>query len=118
MGRGIKVLPPDVNISDKDFTPVYDLSSDKSSGKRKPKPKVEGVIRFGMMAVRGVGEKAVEAIIQQRKEKGNFTSLFDFAERVDMRQVTRGTIEALIKCGAFSAGGARRAACCMCSIKR
>src|SRR5947209_9686248 len=56
--RGIRVLPPDVNISDKDFTPVY--AEVEAGGKRK-KPKVEGTIRFGLAAVRGVGEKAVEA---------------------------------------------------------
>src|SRR5207249_2650425 len=55
--RGIKVLPPDVNISDKDFTPVYeaDPKSEISNSKS-----AAGVIRFGLMAVRGVGEKAVE----------------------------------------------------------
>ena len=54
------------------------------------------------MAVRGVGEKAVEAIIDERKSTGAFTSLYDFCERVDLRQVTRARIEALVKCGAFS----------------
>jgi DNA polymerase-3 subunit alpha len=112
--RGIKVLPPDVNISDKDFTPVYvEKIAEKTSKRRAkaPLPVIEGVIRFGMMAVRGVGEKAVEAIIAQRKEKGEFSSIFDFTERVDQRQVTRGTIEALVKCGAFAGkNGAKRAA--------
>jgi DNA polymerase-3 subunit alpha len=98
---GIKVLPPDVNVSDKDFTPVYVAKS-----KRQPK---EGVIRFGMMAVRGVGEKAVEAIIEERSRGGTFRSLYDFCERVDLRQVTRATIEALIKCGAFSSISEKRA---------
>jgi DNA polymerase-3 subunit alpha len=98
---GIKVLPPDVNVSDKDFTPVY-----VEKGKRQPK---EGVIRFGMMAVRGVGEKAVEAIIEERNKAGNFRSLYDFCERVDLRQVTRATIEALVKCGAFSSISEKRA---------
>jgi DNA polymerase-3 subunit alpha len=69
----------------------------------------EGVIRFGMMAVRGVGEKAVEAIIDERKSRGEFRSLFDFAERVDLRQVQKSTIDALIKCGAFASLKARRA---------
>src|SRR4051812_40772166 len=101
-GKGIKVLPPDVNISDKDFTPVYvEKVSDGATkrrgdgGKKKAASNAaEGVIRFGMMAVRGVGEKAVEAVIQQRSEKGPFSSLFDFCERVDVRQVSRSTIEA------------------------
>src|SRR4029079_4475264 len=66
--RGLKVLPPDVNISDKDFTPVYVDSEVK--GKRKQPAKQEGVIRFGLCAVRGVGEKAVEGVIEQRKTGG------------------------------------------------
>jgi DNA polymerase-3 subunit alpha len=61
------------------------------------------------MAVRGVGEKAVEAIIEQRSEKGDFSNIYDFCERVDLRQVTRSTIDALIRCGAFSSMNARRA---------
>ncbi len=56
--------------------------------------------------MRGVGEKAVETIIEQRRERGQFRSLYDFAERVDLRTVTRATIEALVKCGAFSSLGA------------
>ncbi len=116
--KGIKVLPPDVNISDKDFTPVYLSDGDardeagavkkKKPAKAKKAPAPAGVIRFGMMAVRGVGEKAVEGIIEQRKSKGPFSSLHDFTERVDLRTITRGTIEALIKCGAFSSLQARR----------
>jgi DNA polymerase-3 subunit alpha len=88
--KGIRVLPPDVNFSDKDFTPVYTDS------------KAEEVIRFGLCAVRGVGEKAVEAIISERKTGGEFRTLYDFCDRVDLRIVQRSTIEALIKCGAMS----------------
>src|SRR5688572_10743798 len=106
-GRGIKVLPPDVNISDKDFTPVY-IETETGKGKRKVVTK-DGVIRFGLMAVRGVGEKAVENVIAERQRKGEFTSLYDFCERVDLRQVTKATTEALVKCGAFSSLGAKRA---------
>jgi len=105
--RGLKVLPPDINVSEKDFTPVY-MTEDAPKGKRKAPPKTIGVIRFGMMAVRGVGEKAVEAVIEERQKKGEFPNLFDFCERVDLRTMTKGTIEALIKCGAFSSMNARR----------
>jgi DNA polymerase III subunit alpha len=93
--RGITVQAPDINVSDKDFTPVY-----ANGG---------GVIRFGLMAVRGVGEKAVEAIMAERARGGPFSSLYDLCERVDLRQITRSTIEALIKCGAFSSMKAKRA---------
>jgi DNA polymerase-3 subunit alpha len=104
---GIKVLPPDVNISDKDFTPIY-IESENGKGKRKVVT-IDGVIRFGLMAVRGVGEKAVENVIAERTKKGPYTSLYDFCERIDLRQVTKATTEALVKCGAFSSLGGRRA---------
>jgi DNA polymerase-3 subunit alpha len=108
--RGIKVLPPDVNASDRDFTPIYAPPDESRPRKRQAAPKAaEGVIRFGLAAVRGVGDKAVEEIIRQRQEHGEFTSLFDFCERVDQRIVSRATTEALVKCGAFSSLAARRA---------
>jgi DNA polymerase-3 subunit alpha len=108
--KGIKVLPPDVNVSENDFTPVY-IEPETPKGKKKAaaKGKQEGVIRFGLCAVRGVGEKAVQAVIDERKARGEFVSLFDFTERVDLRTVTRATIEALVKCGAFSSLKAKRA---------
>ncbi len=61
------------------------------------------------MAVRGVGEKAVEAIIEERNKKGRFPSLYDFSERVDLRTVSRSTVDALIRCGGFSSLNAKRA---------
>ena len=112
--KGIKVLPPDVNVSDRDFTPVYGGASEEE-GKAKRKAKSEkrkapdGVIRFGLCAVRGVGEKAVEAIITERKAHGDFVSLYDFCERTDARTVSRATIEALVKAGAFTSLKAKRA---------
>ena len=106
-GRGVRVLPPDVNVSETDFTPVY-IEPEPPKGKRKAAVKKEGVIRFGLCAVRGVGEKAVQAIITERDGRGLFTSLYDFCERVDLRQITRATIEALVKCGAFSSMKAKR----------
>jgi DNA polymerase-3 subunit alpha len=83
---GIAILPPDVNLSDHEFVVV------------------EGNIRFGLDAVKGVGYQAVEAIKGARGDDGEprpFTSLFDFCERVDNRAVNKKAIEALIKCGAF-----------------
>jgi DNA polymerase-3 subunit alpha len=87
---GIEILPPDVNESDHEFMVV------------------EGNIRFGLDAVKGVGYAAVEAIKKAREEKGPFTSLWDFCERVDGRTVNKRSIEALIKCGAFGSTGATR----------
>jgi DNA polymerase-3 subunit alpha len=83
---GIAILPPDVNLSDHEFVVV------------------DGNIRFGLDAVKGVGYQAVEAIKTARGDDGEprpFTSLFDFCERVDNRAVNKKAIEALIKCGAF-----------------
>src|SRR5687768_10891655 len=65
-GKGVKVLPPDVNESDKDFTPVYPERSQKPQARSQKEEKTEGVILFGLCAVRCVGEKAVETIIDQR----------------------------------------------------
>jgi DNA polymerase-3 subunit alpha len=87
---GIEILPPDVNLSDHEFVVV------------------EGNIRFGLDAVKGVGHQAVEAIRAARAEGGPFTDLWDFCARVDSRAVNRKAIEALIKCGAFGSTGASR----------
>jgi len=89
---GISVGPPDINTSAADFTVVG-----------------EG-IRFGLAAVKGVGHKAVEAILEARGATGGFDDLYHFCEHVDLRAVNRATIEALIKCGAFDGLGAHRAA--------
>jgi DNA polymerase-3 subunit alpha len=108
----IPVLPPDVNLSERDFTPILEKAGTKAPPKGKAKSatsSVGGNIRFGMMAVRGVGEKAVDAIIDERKKAGDYKSVFDFCERNDTRVVSRSTAEALVKCGAFSSTKAKRA---------
>ncbi len=87
---GIQILPPDVNLSDHEFVVV------------------DGDIRFGLDAVKGVGYQAVEAIKSARQEGGPFESLWDFCERVDSRVVNKRSIEALIKCGALGSTGASR----------
>jgi DNA polymerase-3 subunit alpha len=81
---GIEVLAPDVNESEVAFAPARD-------GK---------VIRFGLAAIKGVGEVAVQNILKARDEGGKFTSLSDLCERVDNRTVNRKILEALIKSGA------------------
>jgi len=94
--HGIPILPPDVNESREDFT-VGQPNADAA------RP-----IRFGLGAVRGVGSKAIEAIIAARND-GAFTALADFCKRVQSQQVNKRVIESLIKCGAFDfAGTARR----------
>ena len=61
----------------------------------------EGAVRFGMAAVKGVGASAVRAIIKERKENGNYTSIFDLAKRVDLRAANKKSFDSLIKAGAF-----------------
>ncbi len=85
----IPILPPDINASDKHFTVV------------------EGAIRFGLVAVKNVGEAAIDAILEARKE-GRFSSIFDFCKRVELKKVNKRVIESLIKCGAFDSTGAFR----------
>jgi DNA polymerase-3 subunit alpha len=97
---GIKVSAPDINESGVDFTPLYEQPKDGQ--------KNAGVIRFGLAAVKGVGEKAVEQIIAARKQVGRFQSLFHFCENVDLRAANKQVIEALIKAGAFDKLGGGR----------
>jgi DNA polymerase-3 subunit alpha len=92
---GIEVRPPDVNQSHCDFTVVYEEGE--------PHDPNHGHIRFGLGAVKGVGSKAVNGIIEARMSAGPFKSLFDFCERVPSTLVNKGVIEALVKCGAFDA---------------
>jgi DNA polymerase-3 subunit alpha len=87
---GISILPPDVNLSDHEFVVV------------------DGNIRFGLDAVKGVGFAAVEAIKRARDDDGPFRDLYEFCARVDGRSVNKKAIEALIKCGAFGSTGASR----------
>jgi DNA polymerase-3 subunit alpha len=83
---GIRVLPPDVNSSDFDFTPVE--NGDESG------------IRFGLGAIKNVGPGAVESIVEARKA-GRFGSLYEFCERVDLGAVNRRMMESFIKAGAM-----------------
>ncbi|MGI6227413.1 MAG: OB-fold nucleic acid binding domain-containing protein, partial [Peptococcales bacterium] len=80
---GIEVLPPDINESDVKFTVI------------------NGKIRFGMAAVKNVGEAAVGEIIRERGEKGPFKSFGDFCERMGGKDINKRCVESLIKCGAF-----------------
>jgi DNA polymerase-3 subunit alpha len=84
LANGVKVLPPDINVANYRFEPV---SRDE--------------IRYGLGAVKGTGEAAIEEIVRVRNEGGPFRDLFDFCNRVDKRIVNRRAIEALIRAGAF-----------------
>src|SRR6202521_4080771 len=89
-GMGITVLPPDVNSSALDFTPVGES------------------IRFGLQAIKNVGENTVKGILEARVALGRFTSLYQFCGHVDTRLLNRRVVESLIKSGAMDTLGARR----------
>ena len=86
---GIPVEPPDINFSDANFTPHG------------------SAIRFGLSAVKNVGRTAIDSILQARKELGEFSSIFEFCEKVDLRLLNKRVLESLIKSGAMDAFGTR-----------
>ncbi|HUU13101.1 MAG TPA: DNA polymerase III subunit alpha [Terriglobia bacterium] len=87
---GIGIFPPDVNSSDRAFTPDG------------------GSLRFGLTAIKNVGEAAIESVTAARKELGRFDNLFQFCENVDLRLLNKRVVESLIKAGALDSLGARR----------
>jgi DNA polymerase-3 subunit alpha len=90
--KGIRVAPPSVNLSEWNFTAA------------------DGVIRFGLAAVKNVGEAAIDTILAARQRRGEFSSLAQFCREVDTRKVNKRVVEALIKAGAFDFTGSPRAA--------
>jgi DNA polymerase-3 subunit alpha len=88
---GITVLPPDVNVSDVDFTPVGEE------------------IRFGLRAIRNVGENTVKGILEARGRLGRIRTIYEFCENIDPRLINKRVLESLIKAGAMDSLGARRA---------
>jgi len=100
---GVAVLSPDVNASETDFSVVYSNPNGDGStrGTGKLKDRLGPRLRFGLGAVRGVGENALETMFEARRSGGPFRDLFDFATRVDAKRLNRGVLEALVQCGAF-----------------
>ena len=90
---GIEVLPPDINESFKHFA-VFGNQ-----------------IRFGLTAVKNVGDAAIDIILTERNANGKFKSLYDFCQRADLRKVNRRVVESLVKCGAFDFSKARGTQC-------
>jgi DNA polymerase-3 subunit alpha len=86
---GIAVEPPDINVSDANFTPHGQA------------------IRFGLAAVKNVGHNAIESIVAARKDLGRFKSIFEFCEKVDLRLLNKRVLESLIKSGAMDSLGRR-----------
>ena len=121
---GIEVLQPDVNESQVHFAPASARSrvrenavdsggdsAQRSALSRGAATEIQG-IRFGLAAIKGVGEVAVETILKARNDRGRFASLSDLCERVDGRTVNRKILEALIKSGACDGFGQTRATLC------
>jgi DNA polymerase-3 subunit alpha len=90
-GMGITVLPPDVNSSDVDFTPIGDQ------------------IRFGLRAIKNVGENTVKGILEARVILGRFTTIFELCESIDIRVLNKRVLESLVRSGAMDGLGAHRA---------
>jgi len=123
---GVAVKPPDVNESDEAFTVVYPegIKGSRDQGiagadrgqhpdpsiPLSPEPAPRGYICFGLAAISGVGHKAVQAILDARRQGGRFRDIFDFCERVDLTCVNKAAVEALVKSGAFDSTGAMRRA--------
>ena len=112
---GIQVLPPDINYSGLDFekqavpADSAQLALNKDPGLQFDFPVPAGAaIRFGMAAVKNVGEGPVNVILRNRREEGPFENLEDFCDRVDLRQVNKRALECLIKVGALDRFGRRR----------
>lgn len=93
----IIVLPPDVNESFTTFTAVYDQETKKPIGK----------IRFGLAAIKNVGDNVVRTIVHERKTDGQFRSLVNFLQRMKTKDLNRKSLESLIKSGAMDALGER-----------
>jgi DNA polymerase-3 subunit alpha len=124
-GFGIPVLGPDVNESDVSFAPATlsrmggshgdshgtagDSCADQEPAAGPAGGSATAPIRFGLAAIKGVGEIAVQSILDARRAGGPFTSLQDLCERVDTRTVNKKVLEALVKAGACDALGANRA---------
>ncbi|MEY2495740.1 MAG: polymerase subunit alpha [Verrucomicrobiota bacterium] len=124
---GIPILPPDVNRSGLKFSPevssvaaVYDRRKESDSASKPPEEEGEGgqrsplqgeanAIRYGLAAIKNVGQGAMELAIQEREAREEFTSLEDFCRRLDSRIANRKMLESLVKCGAFDFLGRERA---------
>jgi DNA polymerase-3 subunit alpha len=104
----IRVLPPCVNQSDMFFTVVPASGNGHGGAAPADGPPAMDDVRFGLAALKNVGEGAVEAVLKVRRETGAFRSLFDFGERVDLRAVNRRVIESFIKSGSFDTLDSRR----------
>jgi len=97
---GIEILPPDINVSDVEFSLAVEEGENGNATRR---------ISFGMGAIKGVGLVAVQALVDERNANGKFRDIFDLCERVDPKVLTKATVETLVKAGALDSLGPTRA---------
>ena len=97
---GIPVLPPDINESYSGFTAIVDQKSADGTG-------VGDTIRFGLTSIKNFGEGIANSIIAERQKRGKFTSISNFLERIDDKNLNKKSLESLIKCGALDSLGTR-----------
>lgn len=108
-GMGIEILPPDINESESNFTPIVNANfSGKVKNNKNKTGDYIGSIRFGLTAIKNVGGSAVNSIIESKKSGGRYIDLLNFMERIDSRAVNKKVIESLIKCGALDSFGYKR----------
>jgi DNA polymerase III subunit alpha len=102
LANGVDVLAPDINASVYRFEPVQDCHTQAGAPPR--------TIRYGLGAIKGVGQSAIEELIREREQQGPYKSLFDFCTRINRQVVNRRAIESMIRAGAFDALDDNRAA--------
>lgn len=122
VGVGVEVKPPDINLSQAEFAVVREGTRQQALGIREetanpttnasasaapsaqclvPSASTASHIRFGLKAIKGVGDKAIESVVIERTKGGPFTSVFDFCERMPPGVITKSMLESLVTCGAF-----------------
>jgi len=102
---GIEILPPDINESYENFTAIDDKIRTRSFRSQNLEAPIEqylcGAIRFGLLAIKNIGQNVVKDFLKEREENGNFTNLEDFLSRLQPKDINKKTLESLIKSGAL-----------------
>ncbi len=103
----LNILPPDINRCEYHFVPVEE---EPRTEMPMGEPRMHTTILYGLGAIKGLGEAAIDTILQERNRGGTFKNLFDFCQRIDLRKINRRVLESLIRAGALDGLGTHRAA--------